>query len=404
MQLTDGTKIRTREAGWSGDFVTKLEESVLTDEQVRNLLALNIAEDRATKFLKIIEDNPDQPMLRLKLQFARPTTETGMRAQPGPNGLGMPEINISTYGHVPDQWPYENDTPLGSHPTPGSYAPGSYSIYDKSEVWADGVDVLYEQAIRERWVPATDIDWAALEKQPDDMERAICQLCTVVGQHALTIQKILASWEEKIAYGFHDVKIFIGTQIFDEGRKVEVLRKRALANGGGLGQMGLGTMYRAWFGSMKPTELFVAIDVLYKSYEIALFEKLAEVAPLAVDRDIFARLAKDSHRHLDFGLRHLKYYVQHHPNAREYLTHFLNRSESALSDEFYHSKVESESVAVILGGGVETISTGMERLRELREDQLRAYLLRLDSVAIDRLPAVNVGLLNLARGQATAGT
>src|SRR3989304_264209 len=165
MQLTEGTKIRTREAGWSGDFVTRLEESVLSDEQVRNMLALHLAEEGASRFLKIIEDNPDQPMLRLKLAFARPTTEIGMHAKPGPNGLGMPEINISTYGHVPDHWPYENDTPLGSHPTPGSYAPGSYSVYDKSEVWAEDVDVLYEQAIRERWAPATDIKWAALERQ-----------------------------------------------------------------------------------------------------------------------------------------------------------------------------------------------------------------------------------------------
>lgn len=404
MQLTEGTKIRTREAGWSGDFVTRLEGSPLSDDQVRSMLALRLSEERASRFLQVIEDNPEQPALRLRLNWARPSTETGVRAKPGPQGLGMPEINIGTYGHVPDHWPYENDTPLGSHPTPGSYAPGSYSVYDKSEVWADGVDVLYEQAIRERWVPATDITWAALERQPDDMERAICQLCTVLAQHGLTIQKVLASWEEKIAYGFHDVKIFLGTQIFDEGRKVEVLRKRALSNGGGLGQMGLGTLYRAWFGSMKATELFVAIDVLYKSYEIALLEKLAEVAPLAVDRDIFARLAKDSHRHLEFGMRHLKYYVQHHPNAREYLTHFLNRSESALADELNHSKVESEPVAVILAGGVENVMTGVERLRQLREDQLRAYLLRLDSVAVDRLPSVNLGLLNLARGQATAGT
>ena len=153
-----------------------------------------------------------------------------------------------------DHWPYENDTPLGSHPTPGSYAPGSYTVYDKSEVWADGVDALYEEAIRAHWIPATDINWAGLEALPDDMERALCQVCTTFAQHGLSEAKLLGSWEEKIAYGFHDVKDYLATWLFDSGRKVEALRKRALANGGGLGIQGLGTLYRAWYGALKATE------------------------------------------------------------------------------------------------------------------------------------------------------
>ena len=397
MKLSEGTRIRANEAEWTSDFVERLAASPLHDDQVRGLLALHLSEERASRYLDLVEQNPDSQFGKITLRWARPTTELGMRGVPGPNGLGMPEVNIGTYGHVPDRWPYENDTPLGSHPTPGAYMPGSYSIYDKSEVWADGVDHLYEDAIRERWAPATDIAWNDLQEQPDDIERALCQVCTIFGQHGLTESKLLASWEEKIAYGFHDVKDFLATQVFDAGRKVEVLRKRALANGGGLGRQGLGTLYRAWFGSMKATELLVAIDVVYKSYEVVTFERLAEVLPLAVDRDIFARLAHDSRRHLDFGTRHLKYYVQHHPNAREYLTHFLNRSESALADELHHSHADYASLAVLLGGGVEKIEAGKAELRSLREDQLRRYLTILDSCSVDRLPVVTPGLLALAR-------
>lgn len=397
MNLSEGTRIRTREAAWSNELVTRLEASDLSDDQIRSLLALRLTEERASRYLKLVEDNPDKPFGKLNLRWARPNTELGIRAVPGPNGLGMPEINIGTYGHVPDHWPYENDTPLGSHPTPGSYMPGSYSIYEKSEVWADGVDALYEDAIREHWAPSTDIKWAELGPQPDDMERAVCQVCTIYAQHGLAENKLLGAWEEKIAYGFHDVKDFLATQSFDAGRKVEVLRKRALANGGGIGQSGLGTMYRAWFGSLKMTELLVAIDVVYKSYEVVTFERLAEVLPLAVDRDIFGRLASESRRHLVYGTRHLKYYMQHHPNAREYVVHFLNRSEAAMADELNHSHADYASLIVLLGGGVEKIDAGRERLRSLREDQLRKYLLLLDDCAIDRLPAVNASLLDLAR-------
>lgn len=404
MKLSEGTRIRAREAEWTTALIDRLEASTLSDDQVRGLLALRLAEERANRYLDLVENNPEAPFGKLSLRWAQPNTELGIRAVPGPGGLGMPDINISTYGHVPDRWPYENDTPLGSHPTPGSYMPGSYSIYEKSEVWADGVDHLYEDAIRERWAPSTDIAWNDLEEQPDDIERAICQVCTVFGQHGLTEAKLLGSWEEKIAYGFHDVKDFLATQVFDTGRKVEVLRKRALANGGGLGRQGLGTLYRAWFGAMKATELLVAIDVVYKSYEVVTFERLATVVPLAVDRDIFGRLANDSRRHLEFGTRHLKYYIQHHPNAREYLTHFLNRSEAALSDELHHSHADYASIAVLLGGGVESIEAGKEELRSLREDQLRRYLMILDSCSVDRLPAVNPGLIDLARRTPAAAT
>lgn len=402
MQLPEMTKIRAREAGWTTALVERFEASPLSDGQVRSLIALRLSEERAGRYLALVENNPDQPALRLQMNWARPTTETGVRAKPGPNGLTMADINIGTYGHVPDHWPYENDTPLGSHPTPGSYAPGSYSVYDKSEVWCDGVDGLYEDAIRERWAPATAIDWAALQDQPDDIERAICQVCTSFAEHGLAESKLLGAWEERIAYGFHDVKDFLATQIFDAGRKVEVLRKRALANGGGLGQQGLGTMYRAWFGALKFTELLTAIDVLYKTYEVITFEELAKIVPLEVDRDIFARLANDSRRHLAYGVGHLKYYVQHHPNAREYLMHFLNRSEAALSDELHHSPPEPEAIAILLGGGVERISVGIERLRDLRERQIRAYITTLQSVAVDRLAAVNPGLIDLARTREAA--
>jgi len=397
MKLSEAIRVRTREAGWSDELVERLNESALSDRQVLNLLALDMGEERTSGFLKLVEDNPDAPFGRLSLRFARPTTELGIRAVPGEHGLGMQEINIKTYGEVPDVWPYENDTPLGSRPTPGSYAPGSYSVFNKSEVWCDGVDELYDRAIRERWAASTDIDWAGLEAQPDAIERAICQICTTLGQHGLAEQKVISKWEERIAYGFHDVKIFLATHVYESGRKFEVLRKRAYANGGGMMQQGLGTLYRAWFGSLKSTEMILAMDVVYKTYEVVMLEALAELAPLETDRQIFSKILQDSQRHLEFGLGHLQYYMQHHRDAGEFVNHFLTRAEAALSDELHHSRGEWEALAVVFASGLEKTEVGLERLRKLREDQLRRYLQTLDSLAIDRVAKVNPGLFAIAR-------
>ncbi|GMV86442.1 MAG: hypothetical protein AMXMBFR80_22970 [Dehalococcoidia bacterium] len=393
--LAEGVKLRAGEIGWPDDLVAEFEQSALPVDTVHSLLALKLDVESARSFLRAATENP--AIAGMSFKWARPTTQLGMRARPGPNGLGMREINIGTYGTVPDHWPYENDTPLGSHPTPGAYMPGPYSIYTKSEVWAEDADLLYEQGIRERWIPAVDIDWAALETQPDEIERAICQIATSFAENGLAEQKIIAAWEERIAYGFHDVKNLLSVQNFDAGRKVEALRKRALANGGGLLQSNLGTIYRTWFGALKATEWITSVCFVYKVYEVATFEKLAEACPSAVDRKLFGLLARDSRRHLEYGVRHLAYYLQYHPNGREYLQGFLGRAEAALADELVHSPAVSEALAVLFAGGTERLAVGIERLRDLRSEQLQRYLSLLDSISMNRDAAVSPGLVAVAR-------
>ncbi|HMO54433.1 MAG TPA: hypothetical protein PJ994_08020, partial [Tepidiformaceae bacterium] len=179
MELKEATKTRARQLGWSDELIARIEASTLRDGVVANIAMMKLPEERVAGFMNLVERDPER-MSGLTFNFIRTNSERGVRAKPGPFGLGTPEINIGSYGQVPDHWPYENDTPLGSHPSPDNYAPGSYHIYDKAEVWAEGVDHLYEQAIRERWIPATDLDWnQGLGELPEEIERAVCQLATV---------------------------------------------------------------------------------------------------------------------------------------------------------------------------------------------------------------------------------
>ncbi len=393
--LADGIKMRAGEVGWPDDLVAEFEASSLPADTVRSLLALKLDVDSAKSFLNAAAENP--MIAGMSFRWARPSTQLGIRARPGVHGLGMREINVGTYGTVPDQWPYENDTPLGSHPTPGAYMPGPYSIFAKSEVWADGADEMYEQGIRERWIPAVDIEWGSIGSLPDEIERAICQIATSFAEHGLAEQKVIASWEERIAYGFHDIKNLLSVQNFDAGRKVEALRKRALANGGGLLQSNLGTLYRTWLGALKATEWIASVCVVYKVYELTTFEKLSELCSAAEDRKLFGLLARDSRRHLEYGIRHLAYYLQYHPNAQEYLQHFIGRAEAGLADELIHSPASSEALAVLFGGGTEGIAVGIAKLRDLRSSQLQRYLSLLDSISLNRDSLVNTGLLTVAR-------
>jgi hypothetical protein len=396
MELKDTTKARGQMLGWTDDLVAKIEASALKDRTVANIAYMKLPADRVAAFVDKVNENPER-MSQITFNFIRTRSERGVRATPGPDGLTLDRINIGSYGQVPDMWPYENDAPRGSHPSEDNYLPGSYTIFDKSEVWAEGVDVLYEDAIKERWIPATDLDWAnGLKELPDEVERAMCQLCTTYSANGLVEQKIISKWFEPISYGFHDVMLFLGTQVYDAGHKVEALRKRALANGGGLGQAPLGTLYRAWYGALKLTEMLVCLDVVYKSYEVTLFEANRDFAKTDLDAKLFDLMANDSRRHLEYGKRHMLWYMQRHPRGQQNVQAWLGRGEASLSNEIRHSHAEREALVVLFANGLEKVNTGVEKLRQLRQKQNTDYITLMDSLGIDRLPQFNPGLAKMA--------
>jgi len=390
--VAEGVKRRAGELGWTEELVSEFEQSQLSESTIRSLLALRVDADSARAFMKAAVENP--AIAAMNFRWARPSTQLGVRARPGEHGLGMPEINIGTYGTVPDHWPYENDTPLGSHPTPGSYMPGPYSIFSKSEVWAEAPTRSTSRASANA-DPGRRHRLGALSEQPNQSSAPFARSPRRSLRTASRAKGHRSGRANRLRLPRH--QDLLSVQNFDAGRKVEALRKRALANGGGLLQSNLGTLYRTWFGALKSTEWLTSVCVVYKVYEVATFEALAEACPSAVDRKLFSLLARDSRRHLEYGVGHLAYYLQYHPNAQEYLGHFIGRAEAALADEINHSPAVSEALAVLFAGGTEQLPVGISRLRDLRSAQLKRYLNLLDSVSFNRDSSVNPGLVDIAR-------
>ena len=396
MELSQATKMRAGARGWSEELIARIEESPAPVGQIEALLQINIEPERIGKWLDFVETNPDHPFgTRAQFVMFQPAGEQGLKPTPSADGMRLTDVDIGSYAHVPDVWDLQNDTPRGTRPVPGLHMPAGYSIYSRHEVWAEGVGDLYEDAIRDRWVPATDLDWQNRPDLSQEVERATGQLCAVYSTYGIAEQKIISKWLEEISYGFHEVKLFLATQVYDAGRKVEALRKRALLGDGTIGKAPLSDITRAWYAALTFTDMIIALDVVYKSYEVTAFEAAAEWARSDFDRDLFSRLAGDSHRHLDYGLRHLEWYSEHAERAPEHLSIFLAKSEAGLASELAQSNVEREALALLYADGVERIDAGIEQLGALRERQYREYIDRLNSVGIDRSEAV-VGLLPLA--------
>ena len=392
MELSTTTKVRARKAGWSDALIERLEASEATDQQVGNLARGELAEEKMNGWLDFMENNPDNPFRAAPFNIFNTPAETGLKATPGPDGLRLRDINIGSYGIVPDEWSLPNDAPRGTETT-GQIMAAGYSIFDKAEVWSENAVDLYEDAIKDRWTPATELDWEnGLADLPEELERAVGQICTVYSNNGLVEQKIIGRWLEEISYGFHEVKLFLATQAYDAGRKVEVLRKRALINGGGLGQAPLGQIYRGWYQGLTFTDMIIALNVVYKSYETALFESASEWVQTDVERTIFERLAADSRRHLDYGLGHLEWYARFKPEAEKRMPIQFLRAEAALVQEMRLSTSERESLVVLLAGGVENLQAGIDKLKDLRQRQYDAYMENLASVNFDR-PTAHPGLL-----------
>ena len=114
-----------------------------------------------------------------------------------------------------------------------------YSIFNKSEVWSDLCADLYEDAIQDRWNSSTDIPWETMEPLSGDVERGdLSDRDAGLGVRLGPKPRPPGRWLQEISYGFIEVKLFLGTVVFDSARLYEVWRKRALSNGGGLGRGG----------------------------------------------------------------------------------------------------------------------------------------------------------------------
>ena len=153
-------------------------------------------------------------------------------------GMTYADIDVGTYGikAIPEiirghrtMAPRGADLPVGL-PDMG------YLINRKSEVWADNVLALYEEAKTRQWNAATDIDWLGLDdcQVAPDLEKAFCQVCTFLSEVEMVATDLPAKWIPLINHDLVELKSLLCIQTVDEARHTEVFRKRALAGGVGL--------------------------------------------------------------------------------------------------------------------------------------------------------------------------
>ena len=322
-----------------------------------------------------------------KYDWMNKSRQWGMRVRPGKAGLKLGELNTGIYGEIPMHWTDESRNPRGAIPRRGM-PPVGYSVRDKADLWADSAADLYEEAIQRRWAPATDVPWDSIKPLADDVEHAVCQVCTeLVGYANVDIESI-TGWQHQMSYGYHEVKQFLATAGFDAARHYECFRKRALVNGGGLGLEGPGMVNRMILESRGGwTEAVVYLLLLRGAFTLTLYRYLGRYAHNDAERFIFGHALADKARHVSYGLDHLKYAIAHVDDQRQIVRTLLFIGEGVVGRDM-RDPVLAEALAIIFGGGIVCAADrGMDVFRALMRDYLEMHFDFCRWLGVPRDPA-----------------
>lgn len=344
----------------------------------------------------------EQFHFELDMGWTKGTSEWGVRAKPTKKGLTLAAINVGTYGEIPDIWDNQTEMPRGASPIAGVQSMG-YSIFQKAGLWAESAADLYEEANQRRWRPAVDVPWETLQPLPDDIERAMCQISTELSENALVTLDAIGKWLKEMSYGYHEVKAFLSTQIYDASHQFEVFRKRALANGGGLGLQSPGLFARTIINARDWTEVTVLLNLMQGSFLQTIYRYGERFAHNEAEAAIFRYCLQDITRHIAYGVDHIRFFLYKWPERRAELENYLTVGELASAREWEQDVPWREALAIVLGKGKDNINEGFLRVNALRAAQIENYMRHVRAARIgDRRGSLPQQLARYVAEPATA--
>lgn len=316
----------------------------------------------------------------------------GTKVQPSSRGLTMNDINRpAVYGDQPAVATWRNFAPRGSVREPYAGRMPVIEGYDqllRDEVWASNVGTLYEEAKVRQWNATRDIPWHEVGALPEDLEKATCQLATVLTEVEFVAGDFPARWMWRIPPDFFEAKNFLATQILDEARHMEVFRKRALAGGGGLLHASPASEWALKSILEAPTHTMgtFLLNLLGEGLVLSIFRSGEFIARTPADKEIFRLCMQDEARHVSYGTLELFNHLEHHPDraaAIEQLHRFADLGEQIILTALTDPTLV-EPIAVLMGGGVDHFDDGMAGIEILWSVIVEEYLQRCERAGFPR--------------------
>ncbi len=325
----------------------------------------------------------EQPQFDLDLSWMDKMGEWGVRAEPGKRGLTLEDIRIGSYGELPAVSDNMTGRPRGAGSRPEAYRIGAYSVNKRSEIWLENATYLYEEALQRQWSSATDIPWETIDPLPDDIEEAECLLCTFFNEVEFVAGDVPARWIANTTPEYLEPRQVLLAQVMDEARHMDVFRKRALANGGGLTRMSGSTS--GFVGSIDLardfTEMSTRLHISGEGAVLTMFRMGELFAQNEAEKRMYRLCAQDEARHVAFGVMHLRHLAEAEPERHEEIHCYLDEAEGQIlagTQNPAGTQAEtSEALAILLGGGKAHFDEGYRKLLAIRRKQLKEYMQRV---------------------------
>jgi hypothetical protein len=202
-----------------------------------------------------------------------------------------------------------------------------------------------------------------------------------------------------VHYAFAEVKSYLSYELFDYNLMCGLLRKRVMANGGGMGtgveglDAGLvevcNEASQGFVGEVERefNTMVFAIDLLFNGLLMDIARLGQAGARSRFDRHLMTQLVQDCARHVAFGCRRLSFYLRHCPDREEAAVRLhlvADRLEPLQTEQHLLNPKVLEPLAILLGGGAQELSAGMRILREFWPQFSANYLARLDAIGLPR--------------------
>jgi hypothetical protein len=330
----------------------------------------------------------------LRLDWMNEDTER-VRCRPRNPARGMTyaDVDIGSYGTaaIPEVIRDRRSMAPRGSAMPDGLPDMGYMVNRKSEVWADDVLGLYEEAKTRQWNAATDIDWAALDRHPvdPDIEKAFCQVCTFLSEVEMIATDLPAKWIPRINHQLVELKSLLCIQTVDEARHTEVFRKRALAGGVGLLRASVNAEHalKGILDSETYTQASVFLHMLGEGFILSTFRNGEAIAPTPVDKRIFRLVMQDEARHVTYGMMHLRYFLRQNPGRAEEIHGMLDEAETLMIGALGSPEL-AEPLIVLAGKGFgpENVACGAQLTQEFQMRAIQEYFRRLERAGLEGRP------------------
>jgi hypothetical protein len=304
-------------------------------------------------------------------------------------GLTYEDLNLGTYGYtaIPENVRTSQSMVSRGSEKIGKLPDMGYVVNRKSDVWSDNVAALYEEVKSRRWVPATDIPWVELGKNPlaPEVEAAFAQIYTFLQECTQITLDFPSRWVPIINQDFLELKSWMCAQMLDASRLFEVFRKRALFGGSGLKRANVAAEQglKEWLWADLYPHGSASINLALGGYLLVLFRHLGAFAPNIVDRTIMAYAMQDAARQVAYGSGQLRYFARHRPLEISAMEQYIDDEEHVLLALFGSPEV-LEPLIIISGGGLEAAQVRNGRIAVIKFIKLavQEYLERISAAGL----------------------